>query len=53
MKKNILIILICIIITLHWYNSTTERMIPKVTIKEKIKTTQQKKNILKKKLNLK
>lgn len=47
MKKYLLIILLCIILILHWYNSKTEIMIPKGIIKENFKTTQQKKHSLK------
>lgn len=35
MKRNFLIILICILIVLHWYSSRTEKMVPKKATKEK------------------
>jgi hypothetical protein len=42
MKNYSLFLFICLIISLHWYSSKTEKMVPKRIIKEKTKTIQQK-----------
>ncbi|SHM50352.1 hypothetical protein SAMN05444366_3285 [Flavobacterium saccharophilum] len=52
MKKNFLIILICILIIVHWYSSRTERMVPKIAIKQKTQDDTTKKIVLKKDFDL-
>ena len=52
MKKNFLIVLISILILLHWYSARTERMVPKIAIKQKTQDDTTKKIVLKKDFDL-